>query len=941
MSEKIIAKELEILKYWQDNKIFEKSVKKDAPKGEYVFYDGPPFATGTPHYGHIIASIEKDVVPRYWTMKGYRVERRWGWDCHGLPIENLVEKELGFKSKKEIETMGVAEFNETCRLKVLQYVQEWKKTIPRLGRWVDMENPYSTMDLDYMESVWWVFKQLWDRDLIYKDYKSMHVCPRCETTLSQQEVSEGYKDITDISVIAKFELLDLEPVEGSKTYLLAWTTTPWTLPGNVALAMGEKINYVKVEFENNFYILSEANLETIFADQIYKKIEPVKVKDLEGKKYQPLFPYFQNVELENKQNLYTIQVGDFVTDNEGTGIVHIAPAFGEDDMNLGREKSLPFIQHVKLDGHFVDEVKDFAGLNVKPIENPQSTDIEIIKYLAAKNLLFKKEKFTHSYPHCWRCDTPLLNYATSSWFVKVTAIKQKAIEYAKEINWSPAHIKEGRFGKWLEGARDWSISRQRFWASVIPVWKSDDNNYICIGSVEELEKLSGQKVTDLHKHILDEITFEKDGKTYKRIPDVLDTWFDSGSMPYAQMHYPFENKEKFEQNFPAEFIAEAAEQARSWFYYMHILAVGIMDRPAYKNVIGHGIVLAEDGKKMSKRLKNYPDPNVILDKYGADALRIYMLGSPVMEAQNLNFAESGVKEAMQKNVMLLENVLSFYQLYNSDANIRMHANDTNSTNVLDRWVVAKLHQLILEVTESMDSYDLVKSVRPIRDFINELSTWYVRRSRDRFRDNDQPAIDTLGYVLANLAKVIAPFMPFMAEHIYQELNLGESVHLDTWPLADQKLIDKKLLEQMEAARQIVEKGLAARAQVGIKIRQPLRSYTIQLAKDVSPEIKNIILDELNVKELLVGEEKLDTKIDHDLELEGILRESIRQINQLRKEAGLTIQDRIIIYQQDLDEVVEKFGEELKQATLADEIKNEEFGEMKKVGEGSLGIEKFN
>ena len=627
-----------ISKFWEENRIFEKSVERDAPKGDYVFYDGPPFATGTPHYGHIVGSVMKDVVPRYWTMRGYRVERKWGWDCHGLPIENIAEKELGIKRKNEIEEMGVEKFNEFCRSKVLSYVAEWEKVIKKLGRWADMKNAYRTMDLPYMESIWWVFKELHDKGLIYEGYRSMHICTRCETTLSQQEVSEGYKDIKDLSAIAKFELVD-EP----GTFVLAWTTTPWTLIGNVALAVGEDIDYVKIkdtwypskdteleELKNpepnalitEYYILEKESFvryKDKFHNQDPKIVEEFRGKDLAGKKYKPLFDYYVGKGLQNEENGWKIYAADFVTTVDGTGVVHIAPAFGEDDLRLGQENKLPFIQHVGMDGLIKSEATDFAGMSVKAQDDHQKTDIEVIKYLAHNNILFAKEKYEHSYPHCWRCDTPLINYATSSWFVKVTGVKEKALELAKEINWTPKHIKEGRFGNWLEGARDWSISRQRYWASVMPIWKCECGEMKVVGSVKELEDLSGEKVSDLHKHVVDKITLkcEKCSGEMRRISDVLDTWFDSGSMPYAQMHYPFENQEKFEKNFPAEFIAEGQDQTRAWFYYLHVLGAALKEKPAFKNVIVNGIVVGTDGKKLSKRLKNYPDPAEMLDKYGA------------------------------------------------------------------------------------------------------------------------------------------------------------------------------------------------------------------------------------------------------------------------------------------------------------------------------------
>lgn len=937
MNSKFSEKEAEILKFWQDNKIFEKSLEKDSPKGDYVFYDGPPFATGTPHYGHIVASLMKDVVPRFWTMNGYHVGRKWGWDTHGLPIENLIEKEKGISSKKDIEEkIGVKAFNESCYASVMKYADVWKSFIPRMGRWVDMKNDYKTMDLTYMESIWWVFKTMYDKGLIYEGYKSMHICPRCETTLSQSEVTEGYKDVTDLSVIAKFELID-EP----GTFVLAWTTTPWTLPGNVALAIGEKIEYIKVESDGVKYILAKENLEKIFTGIKYEEADKIKAKNLIGKKYKPLFDYFINQNLKNKENLYTIQSANFVTVEDGTGVVHIAPGFGEDDMNLGQDKNLPTILHVNMDGTFTSEVKDFSGQQVKPSEDTQATDKKIVEYLKKKGLVFSSEEFTHSYPFCWRCETPLLNYSTSSWFVNVTKIKDKALKFAKEIYWFPEHLKAGRFGKWLEGAKDWSISRQRFWGSVIPVWRCECGNDMVFGSIAELENASGQKITDLHKHIVDEIDVkcQKCGKAAKRIPDVLDCWFESGSMPYAQVHYPFENKDWFKDNFPAEFIAEGVDQTRAWFYYLHIIATAIMGKPAFKNVIANGIVLAQDGKKMSKRLKNYPEPDLIIDQYGADAMRYYLLTSPVMAAETLNFSESGVKEALQKNIMLIGNVLSFYLMYkNEDSGSKI----PNSKNILDKWILAKLNQLNSEITDRMKEYDLVKATRPIGEFINELSTWYLRRSRERFKSKDLEGINTLGYVLLEFSKLIAPFIPFTAEDIYKKIGgAKESVHLEDWPKANKKLIDEKLIDQMYLARQIVEKGLAARAAAGIKIRQPLASYTTNLTKKLDKEISDIINDELNIKELNFSEkDHLDIEITSELKQEGIARELIRHINQLRKDQGLTIKDKIILYQQGLNEVFDKFGEEIKKATLTSEIKNESANEMNDVQDGKIAIEKL-
>ena len=946
-------KEKEILDFWDKNQIFQKSVNQKAPQGDYLFYDGPPFATGTPHYGHLVGSIMKDVVPRYWTMKGYRVERRWGWDCHGLPVENIVEKDLGFESKKDIEKHGIDKFNENCRACVLKYVDVWKHTIRRLGRWADMENDYKTMDLSFMESVWWVFKQLWDKGLIYEDYRSMHICPRCETTLSQSEVAEGYKDVKDLSLIAKFELVD-EP----GTYLLAWTTTPWTLIGNVALAVGKGIDYVKIEFENKQYILAKDLLDKVLAGKDYEVLEKFKGKDIIGKKYRPLFDYYSSDQnLKNQENGWQIYHGDFVTTEEGTGIVHIAPAFGEDDMNLGKEHNLPFVQHVAMDGTIKAEAKDFAGLNVKPKDDHSATDVEILKYLDKKGLYFSKEKYEHSYPHCWRCDTPLLNYATSSWFVSVGKIKNNLLKNAKKINWIPEHIKEGRFGNWLDGARDWSISRQRFWGSVIPLWVCNQcGEKTVVGSVEELYKLSGQKINDLHKHVVDKVTFAcQCGGTMERIPDVLDCWFESGSMPYAQFHYPFENEKEFDQKFPAKFIAEGADQTRAWFYYLHVIAGGVKNSQAFENCIVNGIVLAEDGKKMSKRLKNYPEPDEVMEKYGADALRMYLLNSPVMLTENLSFTEKDLQTVYRRFIALLQNVYNFYEMFRGAEKLSGDL-PRKFDNDLDKWIVSKLYLLHQEVSQAMDSYNLVKASRPLIDFVDILSTWYVRRSRDRFKSDDQTdrkeAIETLGFVLKELAKIIAPFTPLSAEIIYQGFkNEKESVHLENWSTLNQKMVNSKVLQDMEKVRQIAEKMHAIRAEEGIKVRQILATLEIDRKFDLGKQALELLKDEVNLEQVSVVDKvnggegwklvevagasaSIYTKITEDLKEKGIVRELTRAINNLRKEAGLKPQDRPIeTYQTDsiyLNNLIVKFKEELVKATSAgDLIEKKEIAKINK------------
>ncbi len=965
--------EEEILKFWDAEKIFQKSIDQRPADKLYSFYDGPPFATGTPHYGHIVASAIKDTVPRYFTMKGYRVERKWGWDCHGLPIENIAEKELGITHKKQIEELGVAKFNEICRSKVLEYVAEWKKVIGRFGRWADMEHPYKTMDRDFMESVWWVFKELWDKGLVYESYRTMHICPRCETTLSQSEVAEGYKDVKDLAVTAEFALLG-EPV---KTSVLAWTTTPWTLPGNVALAVNENLDYVTIEKKDEGtgelvrFIVAKALLSKIFGEEGYTVVEEYKGAKLVGKSYKPLFDYYSKqceVIGENAAPAtlsrsecgrgWKIYHADFVTTDMGTGIAHEAPAFGEDDMQLGKTNNLPWVQHVNMDGTMKPEVTDFAGRQVKPTENPQEMDVEIIKHLAKEGTLFAKEKYEHSYPHCWRCDTPLLNYATSSWFVRVTEIKPEMLELAKSIHWSPEHIKDGRWGKWLEGARDWSISRQRYWASVMPLWKCTCGELKVIGSVAELESLSGQKVEDLHKHIVDEVTFpcEKCGETMHRIPDVLDTWFDSGSMPYAQNHYPFEHKEQFEQTFPANFIAEGVDQTRAWFYYQHVIGTGIKHSNAFQNVIVNGIVLAEDGKKMSKRLKNYPDPMDILNKYGADALRYYLLSSPVVAAENLNFSERDLSDIVRNVFRMLWNSYSFFTTYASIDNWTPKTDAKPSDNLMDRWILSELQLLIQEVDGAMEQYELNKATRAFAPFVDNLSNWYIRRGRKRFwkseDDGDkEQAYQTLYTVLVTLSKLMAPFTPFLAEEIYKNLTGESSVHLADYPVADEALIDVDVINQMITAREAVKQGLAVRSEKKIKVRQPLADAFVLTTVDLSNDVREIIEDELNVKKVtlfkdrdlfvqeilkefggnrkhfvaeddereldrLVAGTALNVEITPELKLEGEMREVVRAIQEGRKKAKFNVEDRIILGYIGKDEVFAKFETEIAHEVLA-------------------------
>jgi isoleucyl-tRNA synthetase len=931
--------EKEVLEYWDKQRIFERSVSERSKNKPYTFYDGPPFATGLPHYGHIVASVMKDVIPRFWTMRGYRVDRVWGWDCHGLPIENIIEKEFDLKSRKDIEAYGIGAFNDRCESKVLEYAEEWKKVVRRLGRWVDMENAYKTMDLPFMESIWWVFAELWKKGKIYEGHKSMHLCPRCETTLSNFEVAQGYADVTDLSATVTFELTS-GPRKGK--YVLAWTTTPWTLPGNVLLAVGADMEYAEVMCEEKTYILASSCIDRVFKGKTFDVGEKFAGSTLKESAYDPLFPYFRT-----HANGFRVVTADFVSDGDGTGIVHIAPGYGSDDMALGEAERVKPLVHVKTNGEFVKEIADamtaegyeVAGIPMKAKGEYSMVDVQIIKWLAHHGKLFSKEKFTHSYPHCWRCDTPLLNYATTSWFVRVSEATDDLLKKNGEIHWVPENMKEGRFGKWLEGARDWAISRSRYWGTPLPVWKTEDGELLVIGSVAELEGYIGHKVDNLHKHVVDAFEIVKDGKSFRRIPEVLDCWFESGSMPYAQLHYPFENVESFDAKFPADFIAEGQDQTRGWFYTLHVLAQALFDKPAFKNIIVNGIVLAEDGKKMSKKLKNYPDPMEVMEKYGADAVRYYLMSTPVVAAENLRFAEKEVDEVSKKFITILRNVLAFYALYREHDDGRK----ATSTHVLDVWIFARLEETLSEETTAMESYELDRAARTLQAFVTDLSTWYVRRSRDRMSgkegvDAQKDALAALRIVLETFAKMLAPFMPFLAELIYQELDGAfaheqrASVHLESWPsVSDFPKADGGVLEAMGNVRALVSRALEVREQVGIAVKQVLGEATVALPSgELEKPYCDVFADEVNVKNVIVTKGDCAVTLSADLtpELirEGMVREVTRKVNGMRKEVGLTIQDRITLFvsseHPDVKKMLEEYGATLKADTLASVL---EFG----------------
>ena len=1057
MSEKSERAQCEerVLQFWKDKKIFEKTLAKKAPKGEFVFYDGPPFATGLPHYGSLLSSIIKDAIPRYKTMRGFRVRRRWGWDCHGLPIENMVEKELGIKNKKEIEEMGIAKFNRACRDSVLRFADEWKVFVDRVGRFVDYDNSYKTMDNSYIESVWWALKEIYNKGLLYEGRKVLLYCPRCETPLAKAEIAmdQSYKNVTEESVYAKFKIL------GTKnTYFLAWTTTPWTLPGNVALAVGENIDYVEIKIGSETLILAKERLQIV--DQPYEVVAELKGRDLVGIEYEPLFEISAVKNAQKKK--WFVAAADFVNTEEGTGIVHTAVIYGEDDYELGLKLGLPMVPLLDSAGHFNTEAPEFIrGEYFKKAEKAIKEDLE------KRGLLFKREIHTHSYPHCHRCGTALLYNALSSWFINIQKKKQKMVEFNEKINWVPEHLKHGRFLNNVESAPDWTISRNRYWASPLPIWKDGSGRIYVAGSLEELGKMtkksgnryvvmrhgealsnvqgindlygdpnnymtnrgkegvaastsklgkidliftspflrtretaeivrkvlglaenvvivderlhehnehnrdavrrrmgeflfeieraysrkniliishgsplwvlerlaSGAKSDDfsdekmlhtssfkeirfvpfphdenynldLHRPYIDEIELvSEDGLPLKRISEVIDGWVESGSMPFAEYHYPMENKSEFKRNFPGDFIAEYIGQTRTWFYYMHAVSALLFDSPSFRNVVTTGNILAEDGSKMSKSKGNYTDPTKNLDLFGADALRYYLLSSVIMRAEDMRFVDEEVRQVHNQVVNILWNTFKFYEMYSQAA---VEVNPRASTHILDKWILSKLDSLISIVTKSLDSYDTVGGTRPVRDLISDFSTWYIRRSRERFKSDDSSdrsfAIATTRYVLKTLSQIIAPIMPFIAEDIYalvKDSRDPESVHLSVWPEEHKPFwsflsagSSKNLIEAMERTRQVVSYALEARSRANIKVRQPLAKLKARIST-LGEEYLTLIRDEVNVKEVIhadIDGVELDTSLDETLLEEGKVRDAVRMIQDMRKEKNLTPKD---------------------------------------------------
>ena len=983
---KAIEYEKDLVKYWEEHKTFEKSVDQRPASDSYVFYDGPPFITGVPHHGTLLSSIIKDAVPRYWTMKGKRVERVWGWDCHGLPAEVYTEKKLGITDKRDIGTkISLEEYILACRENMVLTGNEWEDTIKRIGRWVNFKGAYKTMDKDYMESVWWAFKKLYDEGKIYEGEKVLLYCTRDATPLSKAEVAmdNSYQDVTDPSVFVKFRLKDWpsnDTVNGSGSdgvqgdgeekseayheygerapqpatqqsaestsgvggsadkqasaaepvYLLAWTTTPWTLPANTATAVNEKEQYAEVEVGGEKLIMAEALVPKVLTDEKhqpleYKVLRTFKGSELVGKEYEPLF--------DNRgENAHKVWAADYVTLEDGTGIVHLAPAYGEEDYQLAKEHNFPLVNNIDDNGFYTEG--EWKGQYVWDANKP------IAKALQERGVVWKIDYIRHSYPHCHRCGTKLMYRAHPSWFMDIEGQRETMLAENGNINWFPAHIKQGRFAKTVASAPDWNLSRDRFWATAMPVWKATDkdgNELVkVVGSYAELKELSGVELEDYHRPWIDDVTFEIDGLTYKRIDKVMDSWFEAGSMPYAQFHYPFENQEKFEQNFPGDFIAEYVGQVRAWFYYLHALSVGLWGKNTFKNVVVTGTLAGNDGRKMSKSYGNYTDPNELMDKYSADALRFLLLSSPVLNGEDFSLIDKDVADVARK-LSMIWNMYDFFTLYADvdgwEWNGKLDDPSAELTNPLDEWIVSRMHQVIAEVGENTARYDLPNALKPLLPFIDDASNWYVRRSRRRFwksgDDADKnDAYRTLHYILVQLSLVLAPFTPFLAEELYRKLTGGESVHLCDWPVGGN--VNEILLSNMAFVREVITQGLAQRATAAIKVRQPLASVTVHDDQGrINDEYKAVIAEELNVKQVDVVTDKtdepvqLDTTITEELRQEGMMRELVRSIQNARKEAGLQVDDRIqLLIASDSDEVqqtVEAFKDTIMAETLSTEL----------------------
>ena len=876
--------ELEVMKTWTEERTFERSLelREDGPR--FVFYEGPPTANGKPGTHHVLARTFKDVVPRYRTMKGFYVERKAGWDTHGLPVELEIEKKLGISGKQQIEAFGIAKFNDLCRQSVYEYVEDWRRFSERMAFWQDYDHAYWTLTPDYIQSVWWALKKMWDQDLIYKGFRVAPYCPRCMTPLSSHELAQGYRDdVPDPSVYIRFRLKD-EP----KTSILSWTTTPWTLPGNVALAVGNDFDYVKVKQNDEYLILAEARLSVLHGD--YEVVERMKGRDLVGLRYEPLYTYL----LPPGAHAHVVVDADFVSLEEGTGVVHTSAAYGADDLRLCQEKGILVRHTVDLRGRFLPEVEKFAGQFVK------DADPHITEDLEARGLVYEKGTIRHTYPFCWRCGTPLIYYALDSWYIKTSEHKHELVKNNAETNWLPAHIKEGRMGEWLRNNVDWALSRTRYWGTPLPLWVCSDCDEVrCVESAEELGLAPD---ADLHRPFIDEVTLEcaRCGGTAQRVPDVIDGWFDSGAMPFAQRGFPRANGELFEETFPADYICEAIDQTRGWFYSLLAESTLLFGRNSYKNVICLGHVVDDGGKKASKSRGNVLDPNFLFDKFGADAVRWFFCTATVGE--NIRTNEAYLQEVLRQFFLPLWNVYSFFVTYANVDGFDVDAAQVplHERPALDRWLLSRLARLVENVDGALDSYDVNDATRPIHDFVDDLSNWYVRRSRRRFWKSESDAdklsaYQTLYHTLVTLAGLLAPFTPFLADAMYRNLRGGQSVHLSEFPVARAEAYDEHLEQEMAVARRFVEQGLAARDAARIKVRQPLRALAVP-GEPLPEDIAAIVRDELNVKALQFGAQEvlLDTEMDEELRAEGLAREVVRLVNDLRKKAGLKVEDRILL-----------------------------------------------
>lgn len=897
--------EEQVMEWWEQDGTFQKSVMNRPADQAYVFYDGPPFATGMPHYGHLLASTTKDVIPRYWTMKGYRVERVWGWDCHGLPIENMIENKLEIKGgKKGIEELGIDKFNQACRAEVLRLDTEWEKIINRLGRWVDMQNNYKTMDKTFMESVWWGFKQLHDKDLVYQGRKVIMYCPRCSTPLSNFEIAmdNSYKDVTEPSTTYKY------PVEGEKdTFLLAWSTTPWNKLATPALAVNPNLTYVKVKQGSEFYWLAETTVENVLTDEPYEVVETATGTELATKTFTLHFDFYAEQRLPDEK-VGVIVADEFVTAEEGTGVVTLA-VYGEDDYRVMKREGVQLIEHVDDEGKLKHEVKPWAGMFILKANKFVDEDLD------QRGLIYKHEEITHSVATCYRCGTRLYYAPLPAWFIDVQALKKQLLAKNQDIKWFPEHLKEGRFKIGLENAPDWNISRSRYWGTPMPIWLAESGEMRIIGSLEELKEWAVDPkqvvaLDDIHREYLDDLeVWVDDAKTVKgtRVPEVFDCWVESGSMPFASIHYPFENKQKFEDNYPAQFVSEYIAQTRAWFYTMHVISVGIFGQPPFENVLTTGTILAEDGSKMSKSKKNYPDPMLLINQYGVDSLRLYLMSSTVMKGENLNFSEKDVSDIRRKVMVIWWNMLSFFQTFGDTSVQLTKAPDFEPEHVMDKWLLSFTNQLVADVTEYMDNYDVVRASRTLMEAVNELSTWYLRLSRDRFRLSETASKEeqaahaetshVFGYSLYVLAQLMAPFAPFFSDIFYHTFVDDQgSIHLTNWPTVNKKAIHADLAEKMEEVKKVVELVRSSRQEKAVKLRQPLASVTVNSAvAEPKANLLEVVAQESNVKkvEWVKGENlavELDFELTPELKAEGEAREIVRTIQNLRKKAGLKPDD---------------------------------------------------